>query len=151
MLPKVVQKAAVLLKIVPEAGHECTLDKSNRPKRAKRKPDQKFVGALEQVLELVSVFQDVSRSFFNIYFSLEQQKQGRLIFLKTICVCTENTIPTGTGTGTGAHVFLHLEIPVWICRISYMSVENGLDWIEAIYLLHTVCATRENPDRFRYW
>jgi hypothetical protein len=62
-LRKLFRKPPVLLKIVSEADHECTLDKSNRPKRAKRKPDQKFVGALEQVLELVSVFKDVSRTF----------------------------------------------------------------------------------------
>jgi hypothetical protein len=55
----------VVLKIVPKAGYECTLEKTDH--ESKGKPEQKFEAAFGTLLELVSVFKEASKNFILIF------------------------------------------------------------------------------------
>jgi hypothetical protein len=57
----------VILKIVPKASHECTLEISNNQTiRARESRNRNLMLLSEQFIELVSVFTEASKSFILI-------------------------------------------------------------------------------------
>jgi hypothetical protein len=75
----------VILKIVPKAGYECTLEKLAY--ESKGKPEQKMYAAFGTTFRISQSFQR-SKEKLHIYFSLEL---SRLKIEKPICAYQEST------------------------------------------------------------
>jgi hypothetical protein len=63
----------VILKIVPTAGYECTLEKID-PMRSKESLNRNLLRLLEKLLELESVLKESSKKFIVIFFKTKQGK-----------------------------------------------------------------------------